>query len=280
MHVCARLFVRFWADAKSYIAAAPVCNVHVHLNNCQPRRCVAAFCQKARSACYKIELQEPISAIECATRVKTVLARKNKKERFGCNYTGTQYAQNLHATIAQIPTSGQTGSGKTYTMLGDSSDLTSAAGEGTAGLIPRICVELFQRFGLSSGDAGVTTERAFQGKGQASIKVSFCEVREREREKEGVSCAVCSNLHLLHCVGVVWYGLVEASAVSRTSYRGDSIVHVLRSPLRNLPPSVWQRKGHHCVLRNTTGSSQDFHVKKYADCGCRGYFDEQHDVRP
>ncbi|CAN0445731.1 unnamed protein product, partial [Scytosiphon promiscuus] len=47
---------------------------------------------------------------------------------------------------------GQTGSGKTYTMLGDSSDLTSAAGEGTAGLIPRICVELFQRFGLTSGD--------------------------------------------------------------------------------------------------------------------------------
>ncbi|CAM9877538.1 unnamed protein product [Pylaiella littoralis] len=72
---------------------------------------------------------------------------------------------------------GQTGSGKTYTMLGDSSDLTSAAGEGTAGLIPRICVELFQRFGLSSGGSGVVaTENASRVNGQASIKVSFCEI--------------------------------------------------------------------------------------------------------
>lgn len=91
------------------------------------------------------------------------------------------HAPNLHAVIAHIPTSGQTGSGKTYTMLGDSSDLTSAAGEGTAGLIPRICVELFQRFGLSSGGSGVVaTENASRVNGQASIKVSFCEVRERE----------------------------------------------------------------------------------------------------
>lgn len=65
-------------------------------------------------------------------------------------------------------------------MLGDSSDLTSAAGEGTAGLIPRICVELFQRFGLSSGDAGIASETPFRVNGQASIKVSFCEVREGE----------------------------------------------------------------------------------------------------
>ncbi|CAM9375313.1 unnamed protein product, partial [Hapterophycus canaliculatus] len=74
---------------------------------------------------------------------------------------------------------GQTGSGKTYTMLGDSSDLTSAAGEGTAGLIPRICVELFQRFGLTSGGQGNAeggAAKAFRGNGQASVKVSFCEI--------------------------------------------------------------------------------------------------------
>ncbi|CAM9145597.1 unnamed protein product [Ectocarpus sp. 4 AP-2014] len=74
---------------------------------------------------------------------------------------------------------GQTGSGKTYTMLGDSSDLTSAAGEGTAGLIPRICVELFERFGLSNGreaDCRVAAENAFRKNGQASIQVSFCEI--------------------------------------------------------------------------------------------------------
>ncbi|CBJ32212.1 conserved unknown protein [Ectocarpus siliculosus] len=74
---------------------------------------------------------------------------------------------------------GQTGSGKTYTMLGDSSDLTSAAGEGTAGLIPRICVELFERFGLSNSreaDCRGAAENAFRKSGQASIQVSFCEI--------------------------------------------------------------------------------------------------------
>lgn len=75
------------------------------------------------------------------------------------------------------PTIGQTGSGKTYTMLGDSSDLTSAAGEGGAGLIPRICVELFQRFGLSSAsESGGDAVEYQHGSGQASIQVSFCEV--------------------------------------------------------------------------------------------------------
>lgn len=69
---------------------------------------------------------------------------------------------------------GQTGSGKTYTMLGDNSDLSSAAGEGTAGLIPRICVELFQRLGLAGGGGGADES---QGRSQASIQVSFCEVR-------------------------------------------------------------------------------------------------------
>lgn len=74
-------------------------------------------------------------------------------------------------------TPGQTGSGKTYTMLGNSSDLTSAAGEGTAGLIPRICVELFQRFGLASGGSVDSADKSYCGNGQASIQVSFCEVR-------------------------------------------------------------------------------------------------------
>lgn len=62
-------------------------------------------------------------------------------------------------------------------MLGNSSDLSSAAGEGTAGLIPRICVELFQRYGLMDGgtasDGHGGTSRA---NGRASIQVSFCEV--------------------------------------------------------------------------------------------------------
>ena len=68
---------------------------------------------------------------------------------------------------------GQTGSGKTYTMLGDSSRLTSASEEGPAGLIPRMCFGLFQKFGLSDsrGDPGGATNNW-----QASIQVSFCEV--------------------------------------------------------------------------------------------------------
>lgn len=70
---------------------------------------------------------------------------------------------------------GQTGSGKTYTMLGNSSDLTTAAGPGEAGLIPRICVELFQRLGLSSAGGGGSTDSYRSG--QASIQVLFCEVR-------------------------------------------------------------------------------------------------------
>lgn len=74
-------------------------------------------------------------------------------------------------------TSGQTGSGKTYTMLGNSSDLTSAAGGGTAGLIPRICIELFQRFGLASGGSDGGAESSYRGSGRASIQVSFCEAR-------------------------------------------------------------------------------------------------------
>lgn len=61
-------------------------------------------------------------------------------------------------------------------MLGNSSDLTSAAGEGTAGLIPRICVELFQRFGLASGGSGGAEENIHRGHGRASVQVSFCEV--------------------------------------------------------------------------------------------------------
>lgn len=79
-------------------------------------------------------------------------------------------------TSSSLHTSGQTGSGKTYTMLGDSSDLTSAAGEGTAGLIPRICVELFQRFGLTSRGSGGAAENSYRGNGPASVQVSFCEV--------------------------------------------------------------------------------------------------------
>lgn len=78
------------------------------------------------------------------------------------------------------PHAGQTGSGKTYTMLGDSSDLATAAGEGTAGLIPRICVELFQRFGPVGGRG---TAGASHGTGQASIQVSFCEVRSALRSR-------------------------------------------------------------------------------------------------
>jgi len=68
-------------------------------------------------------------------------------------------------------------------MLGNSSDLTSAAGEGTAGLIPRICVELFQRFGLAGGarGSGGGANTTFRGNGQASIQVSFCEVRGHAR---------------------------------------------------------------------------------------------------
>ncbi|CAM9232091.1 unnamed protein product [Ascophyllum nodosum] len=68
---------------------------------------------------------------------------------------------------------GQTGSGKTYTMLGDSSRLTSASEEGPAGLIPRMCFGLFQKFGLSDsrGDPGGATNNW-----QASIQVSFCEI--------------------------------------------------------------------------------------------------------
>lgn len=65
-------------------------------------------------------------------------------------------------------------------MLGDSSDLATAAGEGTAGLIPRICVELFQRFGLVGGGKTTTggdVGGASRGQGQASVQVSFCEVR-------------------------------------------------------------------------------------------------------
>ena len=76
---------------------------------------------------------------------------------------------------------GQTGSGKTYTMLGDSSDLATAAGEGTAGLIPRICVELFQRFGPVGGGGAVGASRCA---GQASIQVSFCEVRSALQSRE------------------------------------------------------------------------------------------------
>ncbi|CAM9261420.1 unnamed protein product [Ectocarpus fasciculatus] len=88
---------------------------------------------------------------------------------------------------------GQTGSGKTYTMLGDSSDLTSAAGEGTAGLIPRICVELFERFGLSNSreaDGRGAVENASRKSGQASIQVSFCEIyneQVRDLFAEGAS---------------------------------------------------------------------------------------------
>lgn len=62
-------------------------------------------------------------------------------------------------------------------MLGDSSDLTSAAGEGTAGLIARICIELFQRFGLSGGGAGGEAASTPDRNGQASVQVSFCEVK-------------------------------------------------------------------------------------------------------
>lgn len=62
-------------------------------------------------------------------------------------------------------------------MLGDSSDLTTAAGPGEAGLIPRICIEMFQRLGLASTDAG-TSSTSCRG-GQASIQVSFCEVKNK-----------------------------------------------------------------------------------------------------
>ena len=92
-------------------------------------------------------------------------------------------------TLLYTTHTGQTGSGKTYTMLGDSYDLATAAGEGTAGLIPRICVELFQRFGLVGGGRVAGASR---GTGQASIQVSFCEVRsicDRAKTKR----ELCSN---------------------------------------------------------------------------------------
>lgn len=78
-------------------------------------------------------------------------------------------------------------------MLGNSSDLTSAAGEGTAGLIPRICVELFQRFGLASGGGSAEAAAAdtfSRGNGRASIQVSFCEVRPVAGRMMCVSAAV------------------------------------------------------------------------------------------
>lgn len=59
-------------------------------------------------------------------------------------------------------------------MLGDSSDLTTAAGPGEAGLIPRICIELFQRLGLTNAERGCSISSCRSG--QASIQVSFCEV--------------------------------------------------------------------------------------------------------
>eukprot|EP00903_Cladosiphon_okamuranus_P016951 g15626.t1 len=66
-------------------------------------------------------------------------------------------------------------------MLGNSSDLTSAAGEGTAGLIPRICVELFQRFGLASGGGSVgvaAADSSCRGNGRASIQIYNEQVRD------------------------------------------------------------------------------------------------------
>ncbi|CAM9449516.1 unnamed protein product, partial [Choristocarpus tenellus] len=68
---------------------------------------------------------------------------------------------------------GQTGSGKTYTMLGDSSDLQTAAGPGRAGIIPRLCVELFQRFNTEPN----TKDRpGMKDLEEASVEVSFCEI--------------------------------------------------------------------------------------------------------
>lgn len=93
-------------------------------------------------------------------------------------------------TLSSLGMSGQTGSGKTYTMLGNSSDLTSAAGEGTAGLIPRICVELFQRFGLASGGSVDAAENSFRGSGRASVQVSFCEVGKKKDFARRLRC-VC-----------------------------------------------------------------------------------------
>lgn len=77
--------------------------------------------------------------------------------------------------MSYTPWAGQTGSGKTYTMLGDSSDLTTAAGPGEAGLIPRICIELFQRLGLTNAERGASSNSYRSG--QVSIQVSFCEVK-------------------------------------------------------------------------------------------------------
>lgn len=168
-------------------------------------------------------------------------------------------------------------------MLGDSSDLTSAAGEGTAGLIPRICVELFQRFGLSSGGAGGATENAFRGNGQASIKVSFCEVRERallvvvcisnSRLRAELDFDIVARFRLgaFSAVSCWW----DTSATSRTPHREVSIFH-LRSPYEICPEDNVDTAVTESLEKL---SPVPIKVGRYllVECGCRGVFAESND---
>lgn len=101
-------------------------------------------------------------------------------------------------SITGTSTQGQTGSGKTYTMLGDSSEITESNGSSGAGLIPRICVELFQRLGLD--EASRDPAGSLDGPQRASVLVSFCEVRrvccKKVLDGIGVDCLEVTRLFL------------------------------------------------------------------------------------